>query len=266
MTEPFSVASHAGANRAGDRPRHLARDLVIRTAAAGGCAAVIAGVVSAVGGRLAMSLLASLNPEDAGVRSDDDFVIGQLTFGGTAQLTAATVQLTLVGAALYLLLRPFLVGTGAVRVVTSAIGFGVTFAALIIHPDGVDFTRLEPLWLGIALFVAVPVLVVAIFSALAEYWLRDASWFMTAPRSRVTPLLGSWVFAGIGLVLLVPVFVMAFVIASNNAVSEEGLDDGQEDTEPGLPIGFKRAGQALLVAIAGLGVVSLASDISTILA
>ena len=40
-----------------------------------------------------MSLLASLNPEDAGARSDDDFVIGQVTFGGTAQLRAATVQL-----------------------------------------------------------------------------------------------------------------------------------------------------------------------------
>ena len=127
------------------------------------------GVVSAVGGRLAMSLLASLNPEDAGVRSDDDFVIGQVTFGGTAQLTAATVQLTLVGAALYLLLRPFLVGTGAVRVVTSAIGFGVTFAAVIIHPDGVDFTRLEPLWLGIALFVAV-----------------RSSWSPSSPRSPST--------------------------------------------------------------------------------
>ena len=42
--------------------------------------------------------------------------------------------------------------------------------------------------------------------------------------------------------------------------------DGQEDTKRGLPVGFKRAGRALLVAIAGLGVVSLASDISTILA
>ena len=58
------------------------RDRVIRTAAAGGCAAVIAGVVSAVSGRLAMSLLASLNPEDAGVRSDDDFVIGQRRSAG----------------------------------------------------------------------------------------------------------------------------------------------------------------------------------------
>ena len=85
---------------------------------------------------------------------------------------------TLLGAALYLLLRPFLVGTGAMRVLTSALGFGLTFAAVIIHPGGVDFTQLEPLWLGVALFVALPVVVVALFSALAEYWLRDESWFM----------------------------------------------------------------------------------------
>jgi hypothetical protein len=266
MTEPFSVVGDGSPDRAEETPRGWTRDLVIRKAAAGGCAAVIAGLVSAVGSRLAMSLLASLNPEDAGIRSDDDFVIGQVTFGGTAQLTAATLQLTLVGAAFYLLLRPFLVGTGAVRVVTSAIGFGVTFAAVIIHPDGVDFTRLEPLWLGIVLFVAVPVIVVAVFSALAEYWLRDGSWFMTAPRSHVRPWLASWVFAGIFLVVLVPVFVIAVVLLSSNTSPDVGLEGGQNDRKSGLPVGFKRLGQALLVAIAGLGAFSLANDISTILA
>jgi len=234
------------------------RDLVVRKVAAGGCAAVIAGLVSAVTSRLAMSLLASFNPEDAGVRSDDDFVIGQVTLGGTAQLTFATLQLTMLGAGLYLLLRPFLVGTGVVRVVTSAIGFGVTFAAIIIHPGGVDFTRLEPLWLGIALFVAVPVLVVATFSALAEYWLRDGSWFMTTPRARVAPWLAVWVLAGIGLLLLAPVFAIAWMLAPSTA--------GQDHETPSLPSGFRRAGRAVLVGIAGLGAFSLANDISAILA
>jgi len=264
MTQPSSDLGDDPANRADD-PR-IRRDLLIRKVAAGGCAAVVAGVVSAVSSRLAMSLLASLNPEDAGIRSDDDFVIGQVTLGGTVQLTAATIQLTLVGAALYLLLRPFLVGTGAVRVVTSAIGFGVTFAAVIIHPDGVDFTRLEPLWLGIALFVAVPVIVVAAFSALAEYWLRDRSWFMTTSRSRVAPLLATWVLAGVGLLLLVPVFVVAWVLVSDNSPREAEGEAGQDERAPGLPVGFKRAGQAVLVGIAGLGGFSLANDISTILA
>ncbi|HRE15251.1 MAG TPA: hypothetical protein PLD37_13735, partial [Usitatibacteraceae bacterium] len=83
------------------------------TAAAGGCAAVVAGLATAVLGRLAMSLLAARNPEDAGTLSDDGFVMGQLTLGGTAQLTATVLQLGMVGAGLYLLLRPFLLGTGA---------------------------------------------------------------------------------------------------------------------------------------------------------
>ncbi|HCB04602.1 MAG TPA: hypothetical protein DEQ43_10210 [Nocardioides bacterium] len=235
-------------------------DGVVRTAAAGGCAAVVAGLATAVLGRLAMSLLAARNPEDAGTLSDDGFVMGQLTLGGTAQLTATVLQLGMVGAGLYLLLRPFLLGTGAVRVVTSALGFGVTIAALLVHPDGVDFTRLEPLWLGIALFVALPVLVVALFAALAEHWLREDSWFMTARRSHVAPLLVTWVCAGIGLILLAPLFLITLAMVAFNDRSRDEFHGKRA-----LPMGLRRAGQALLVAIAGLGTISLAGDISTIL-
>lgn len=239
--------------------RRLTRDLVIRKVVAVGSAAACAGLLIAVLSRLAMGLLASLNPEDAGIRSDDEFVIGQLTLGGTAQLTASCIQLTLIGAALYLLVRPFLIGTGAVRVITSALGFGVTFAAVIIHPGGVDFTRLEPLWLGIALFVALPTVLVAVFAVLAEHWLRDESWFMTAASSRVTPLLALWILSGIGLVLLGPLFVIVML------VTDGGARDADQPPRGGIPVALKRSGQAVLVAIAGLGLIGLANDVSTVL-
>lgn len=265
MAEPTSIVGGDSVDHAdteGRRP--TTRELLVRRTAAGGCAGVVAGLVGAVAGRLAMSLLASLNPEDAGITSDDGFVIGQVTLGGSAQLAAATMQLTVVGGALYLLLRPFLVGTGAVRVVTSAVGFGVTFAAVVIHPDGVDFTRLEPEWLGIVLFVAVPVLVVAVYSALAEQWMGDGSWFMTAPRGHVVPLLTCWVFAGFGLALVVPVFLVALGIASL-VTGPDRRAGTAADGRAGFPAASKRVGQAVLVAIAGFGSWALAGDLSSIL-
>ncbi|MGY2700894.1 hypothetical protein [Nocardioides sp. HB32] len=257
MAETSSVGSSKSARGSKGLGGPLTQDLVVRKAAAGGWAALIAGLVAAVAARLAMSLLASLNADVAGAISDDGFVIGQVTFGGTAQLTGACLQLTSIGAAFYLLLRPFLVGTGAVRVVTSAVGFGVPVAAVaIIHPGGVDFTRLEPRWLAIALFVALPVGVVAIFAALAEHWLRDESWFMSASRSRVSPLLATWIAAGIGLVLLVPIFVAAWVSAGAST---------RDPSEPALPAKAKRLGQGVLVTIAALGTWALVDDVATIL-
>ena len=43
-------------------------------------------VIGGIGGRLAMYLLARLNPEATGVISDDGFVIGQFTLAGTLNL------------------------------------------------------------------------------------------------------------------------------------------------------------------------------------
>ena len=43
-------------------------------------------VIGGIGGRLAMYLLARLNPEATGVVSDDGFVMGQFTLSGTLNL------------------------------------------------------------------------------------------------------------------------------------------------------------------------------------
>jgi hypothetical protein len=108
------------------------------------------------------------------------------------------------------------------------------------------------------LFVALPVAGVAIFSALTENWLAGGSWFLTAPRSHVTPLLAAWVFAGIGLILAVPIFLAALAALAVLRYDED-ID------RPSINPGIRRAGQGVLVAIATLGTWALVDDIIVIL-
>jgi predicted Na+-dependent transporter len=126
-------------------------------------------------------------------------------------------------------------------------------AALTVAPGGSDFSQLQPLWLAEALFVVLPVLVVATFTALVERWLRPDSWFLTATAARVLPLLVLWALGGIGLLVVVPLFLTALLRAALGR------------RRPAVPAALRRAGQALLVLIAGTGLWSLVSDTAEIL-
>ncbi|GAA1475632.1 hypothetical protein GCM10009623_00780 [Nocardioides aestuarii] len=125
-------------------------------------------------GRLAMMLLARLNPAATGVTSDDGFEMGTFTLAGTANLMfAAGTFLGLLSAVLYLLLRPLMTGPGWFRLLSVSLGAGVVVASQVVHPDGVDFTLLRPLWLAVGLFVLIPTLHVAVVSAVSERLLSD---------------------------------------------------------------------------------------------
>jgi hypothetical protein len=138
--------------------------LFVRRVAAVGCAAIVAGVaVAFLGGRLAMRLLAAANPGATGMTTDDGFVVGDVTAGGSAQLLLAAVQLSLLGAVLYLLLRPLLIGPEWFRTTTLAVGVATCFAALLVAPDGFDFARLDPAWLPLVLFWLLPFVHTALF-------------------------------------------------------------------------------------------------------
>jgi hypothetical protein len=178
-------------------------DATVRTlAAVSGAGALVAVLVGGVGGRLAMALLAAQNPEDTGTISDDGFTIGQFTVGGTIQLLAAALQLGLVAGLIYLVLRQLAMGPLWLRVASIAAGGAVVFVALLIDPDGVDFTALDPDWLPVVLFLAIPAIFVVLFSVLAERWLAPHSWFATAPLRNVGAVLVVWIPTGPLIVLL----------------------------------------------------------------
>lgn len=132
------------------------------------CGVVAAGVLS----RFVMFLLAELNPEASGVRSDDGFVMGQITLSGSAQLALAGGQLGAMGAFLYIALRGLMVGPPWFRLLSISVGPGVVVGATLVHTSGIDFYLLNPLWLTIGAFVLIPVLFCAALHLMAEMAMR----------------------------------------------------------------------------------------------
>ncbi len=119
--------------------------------------ALVTGVVC-VGGlsRLAMSLLASRNPQAHGRLSDDGFEMGVVTLDGSLNLASVGIAIGVIGWLTYLIARPLLFGPTWFQWFSLSIPPGIVAANLIVHPSGIDFTVLEPLWLAVGLFVAVP--------------------------------------------------------------------------------------------------------------
>jgi hypothetical protein len=151
-----------------------ARRLAAVTAAGG----LLGLLVGGVGGRLAMMLLARLNPEATGVTSDDGFTIGRLTTASLNLLVIGTL-LGVFGAGIYFVLRGLMVGPRWFQVLSVSVGPAVVVGSQIVHTDGVDFT-LDPALLGVALFVVLPGIYAASLTILAEHWLDEEGRFATS--------------------------------------------------------------------------------------
>ena len=172
-----------------------------------GLLGVLTGVlVGGVLGRLAMMLLARLNAAATGRTSDDGFEMGRFTLSGSLHLVLVAAGLGLVGAAFYFTLRGLMIGPRWFRLLSISVGAAVVTATQIVHTDGVDFTLLQPAGLAIALFVALPVVYVAVLSVWAESVIageRLTSRTWTAVGLAVwlpfAPLLGGLVVGRLGL-------------------------------------------------------------------
>jgi hypothetical protein len=134
-------------------------------------AGALTGVlVGGVGGRLAMMLLARLDPQATGVRGDDGFIIGRFTVGGTLSLLVVGSGLGLLGAASYAVLRALMIGPRWFQVLSISMGPAVVVGQMLVHTDGVDFTPLEPAGLAIVLFVLIPGVYVVLLTMRAKRW------------------------------------------------------------------------------------------------
>lgn len=152
---------------------------------------LIAGLfVGGVGSRLAMLVLRLTSPHSVvGVQSDDDFRIGQVTLGGTYSLLVVGVAFGILGAALYRLLAPWLIGPSWFRSLTTALGCGAVVGSMLVHTDGIDFRVLKPTWLAIALFVAIPATFGAVVGPLTTWVTRSGAWLSTGRRRWLPGLL-----------------------------------------------------------------------------
>lgn len=113
-------------------------------------------LVGGVLGRLAMRVLV-LTSDDRidGAITDDEAVVNQFTFSGTAGLALFIGLAGIALAWMYVGARHSLPASPRIRagvwaaLLWSAAGYGV------FDPDGFDFTQLEPVWLGVVMFSAI---------------------------------------------------------------------------------------------------------------
>ena len=159
-------------------------------------------VVGGLGGRLFMFVLAQLNPEETGVKTDDGFEIGQFTLSGTLNLFAFTTILGIIGGLVFLGVRGLRFGPVWFRVLSMPIGVTIVLGPLLIHSDGADFSLLEPAELAVAMTLAVPFLYTLLLAWLVDRRLGDEPGFWQAMPS-VVPWLARAAFAALIIVALV---------------------------------------------------------------
>lgn len=137
-------------------------------AAAGGLGGALIG---GIGGRLAMLLLRFTSDHSVrGVETDDGFIMGRFSFFDTVQLVVVTVIMGAVVGLIVVAGRPFFPKRG--MPFAWALAGAITGGAILISPDGVDFTLLEPHWLAVSLFIAIPAIGAGLIAWLTELYPR----------------------------------------------------------------------------------------------
>lgn len=232
---------------------------LLRTLGATTAIGMVLGLaIGGVGGRLAMrALFLTTGLGVRGVLSDDGFRIGEFSVAATANLLVTGTLFGIVGAFVYLGVRPFLIGPRWLHSLTCGLAAGAVIGSLLVNPEGVDFTLLAPTWFAIALFVAIPAAFGAVTPLVMEWALRTDGWARTARlRWAVSPLL---VFLFPPLLLLVGVPVAGVLIARyglSRSPQLERVAQGQ--------IAMWAMRGAWLV-IAALGAVALGADVAALL-
>jgi hypothetical protein len=146
--------------------------LFARRAALGTAAGALVGlVVGGIWGRALMAVLAALNGEDHGTRTDDGFTMGQFTLGGTVNLALVATIIGAIGGLVFLMVRGLRFGPEWFRTASVALGATVVVGSLLVHSDGVDFSRVDPVALTIGLTLSMPLLYAVGVSWLGDQWL-----------------------------------------------------------------------------------------------
>lgn len=147
---------------------------LVRRVGLGAAAGALTGlVVGGIWGRAFMSILAGLNPEDHGTLTDDGFAMGQFTVGGTINLVTAGMAIGAIGGLLFLALRGLRFGPTWFRWTSMVLGIVVVVGSQLLHSDGIDFSRLEPIGLAVAMTLSMPLLFAFGIIWLGDRWLGD---------------------------------------------------------------------------------------------
>ena len=219
---------------------------------------VVAGVstgvvVVGVGSRLAMLVLRLTSPERVrGVTSDDGFEIGRFTVSGTYNLLVLGAAAGVIGAAAYRAVAPWLLGPVWLRRCTVAAASGVVVGSMLVHDDGIDFHVLEPLWLAVGSFVALPavfgVAIAAVVDRLAASG-RPAGW-----RGGLLPVLLVVAFPFVIPIVLLAALVLAVWVPVRRELTASG----------GMPTVASLAVRSAWAIVAFLGLVAFVRDVQAL--
>jgi hypothetical protein len=226
-----------------------------RTISAGLTAGLLGGLLfGGLGGRVAMLILRlTSDPGLRGLETDDGFTIGVVS-SATAFLVVFTAMLGALGGLLYLVVRSWL-PVGARPWLFGALA-GLVGGAEVIRPGGIDFTRLEPLGLAVAMFVALPAAYGVFASVVAERFLAPGSAFRESRGSvaGLAILLPIVLFGGIGVLIVVGVIAAILMRRHWPAVAAAWTS---------APM--TTVGRAVLVAVGIAGALALARDVAAVL-
>ena len=126
--------------------------------------------------------------------------------------------------------------------------------ALVVHGDGVDFVILEPAWLAVAMFIAIPCAFGALIGPVVRRIERPESW-VNQPTYRYLPVALVALFP---LVLFVVVPTAVIALAWCALRSNRLIADNRQHRLYGVP------GGAAWVVVLGLSIVNLAEDFDAI--
>ncbi len=208
-------------------------------------------VVAGLGSRLAMFVLRLTSSRSARGRiSDDGFVIGRVTLGGTYNLLALGAVVGVIGACAYRLVAARLIGPLWFRRVTVALACAVVVGSMLVHDEGIDFHVLTPQWLAIGLFIALPAAFGWAIGAAVDRARQPTGW-----RRWLVPVLLVACFPPMVVVLVPIVLVVVLLVAIGRT---DGMDIVRSNGAYVLAV------RGVWLAIAGAGLLALTADIAAI--
>jgi hypothetical protein len=226
----------------------------MRVLIVGGIAA--GAVLVGLGSRLAMLLLRVTSPDRArGVKSDDGFIIGQVTLAGTYNLMLLGSVVGLIGAVAYKAVSTWLIGPRWFRRLTTGLASGAVGGAALIHADGIDFTLLQPTWLAIGLFIALPGMFGTLIGPVIDSVGQPNSWTRRGRRRWLLPLVSVGVFPlSIPFILMAALFFYTWVAATDIDLVKQVRD---------APV-YALSLRGLWLLVATLGLVALVHDVQAL--
>jgi hypothetical protein len=222
---------------------------------------VVAGIVAGVllvgvGSRLAMLVLRLTSPDRViGIQSDDDFEIGRFTVGGTYNLLLLGAAVGVIGAGVYRLVAPWLIGPMWFRRFTTAAASAVVGGSMLVHADGIDFRLLKPTWLAIGLFVALPAIFGAAIGPVVDRVAAPNSWTRQGRRIWVVP---------VALLVPFPLTVLPIVLAAVVIAVLMAIDEATPIARLRSTVGYQVVVRGAWLGIAVIGLFALIEDVRQI--